>query len=60
MGRGTRAAKTYWGQRGDDLTDILYQRDRETIAFVRSDLAVSGMGSWPVAQVAGIRAPSVV
>ena len=43
-----------------DLTDILYQRDRETIAFVRPDLAVSGTGSWPVAQVAGIRAPSAV
>jgi hypothetical protein len=47
-------------EQGLDLTDILYQRDRETIAFVRPDLAVSGTGSWHVVQVAGIRAPSAV
>jgi hypothetical protein len=29
----------------DGLTDILYQRDREIIAFARPDLAVSGTGS---------------
>ena len=33
---------------GPDLTDILYQRDRELIAFARPDLAVSGMGSSSV------------
>jgi hypothetical protein len=32
----------------------LYQRDGEIIAFARPDLAVSGMGSWPVAQVVDI------
>jgi hypothetical protein len=37
---------------GRDLTDILYQRDREFIAFVRPDLAASGMGSSSVAPVA--------
>jgi hypothetical protein len=36
------------------LTDILYQRDREIIAFARSDLAVSGTGSLSVAQAVGI------
>ena len=41
------------------LTDFLYQRDRETIAFSRSDLAVSGTGSSSVVQVVGIRAKSV-
>jgi hypothetical protein len=43
-----------------DLTAFLYQRDGEIIAFARPDLAVSGMGSWPVAQVVDIRAPSAV
>ena len=33
------------------LTDILYQRDGEIIAFARPDLAVSGTGSSSVAQV---------
>ena len=41
------------------LTDFLYQRDGETIAFARSDLAVSGTGSSSVAPVVGIRAKSV-
>ena len=45
---------------GADLTAFLYQRDGEIIAFARPDLAVSGMGSWPVAQVVDIRAPSAV
>ena len=40
------------------LTDILYQRDREIIAFVRPDLAVSGTGSLSVAQAVGIQAMS--
>ena len=40
------------------LTDILYQRDREFIAFARPDLAVSGMGSSFAAQAAEIRAMS--
>src|SRR5450759_3540338 len=31
--------------RRNDLTDFLYQRHREIIAFARPDLAVSGMGS---------------
>ena len=35
------------------LTDFLYQRDGETIAFARSDLAVSGTGSSSVAPVVG-------
>jgi esterase/lipase superfamily enzyme len=37
----------YWPAPGsvDGLTDFFYQRDRETIAFARPDLAVSGMGS---------------
>ena len=42
------------------LTDILYQRDREIIAFARPDLAVSGMGSWPVVPAVYIRAMSAV
>ena len=41
-----------------DLTDILYQRDREFIAFVRPDLAVSGMGSSFAVRAADIRAMS--
>ena len=44
---------------GRGLTDFLYQRDGETIAFARSDLAVSGTGSSSVAPVVGIRAKSV-
>ena len=40
------------------LTDILYQRDREFIAFVRPDLAVSGMGSSFAVRAADIRAMS--
>jgi hypothetical protein len=42
-----------------DLTDILYQRDREFIAFARPDLAVSGMGSSFVVPEVYIRALSV-
>jgi hypothetical protein len=44
--------------RTSGLTDILYQRDREIIAFARPDLAVSGTGSLSVAQAVGIRAMS--
>jgi hypothetical protein len=36
------------------LTDFLYQRDGEIIAFARPDLAVSGTGSSSVAPVADI------
>jgi hypothetical protein len=36
------------------LTDYLYQRHREIIAFVRPDLAVSGMGLSSVAPVVDI------
>lgn len=43
-----------------DLTDFLYQRHGETIAFVRPDLAVSGTGSLFVAQAVDTRAPSAV
>jgi len=42
------------------LTDILYQRDREIIAFARPDLAVSGMGSSSVARAVDSRAMSAV
>src|SRR5664279_4280420 len=41
------------------LTAFLYQRDRETIAFVRPDLAVSGMDSLSAALAVDIRAMSV-
>jgi hypothetical protein len=37
-----------------DLTDILYQRDGEIIAFARPDPAVSGTGSLFVAQAVDI------
>jgi hypothetical protein len=40
------------------LTDFLYQRDGETIAFARSDLAVSGTGSLSVVPVVDIPALS--
>jgi hypothetical protein len=40
------------------LTDFLYQRDGETIAFARPDLAVSGTGSSSVAPVVDIPALS--
>jgi hypothetical protein len=40
------------------LTDFLYQRDREIIAFARPDLAVSGTGSLFVAQAVDRGAPS--
>src|SRR5277367_196508 len=43
---------------GSGLTAFLYQRDRETIAFARPDLAVSGTGSLSVAPAVGIRAKS--
>ena len=33
-----------------DLTDFMYQRDWEVIAFARPDLAVSGTGSSSVAR----------
>ena len=42
------------------LTDFLYQRDGEIIAFARPDLAVSGTGSSSVAQVADIQAMNAV
>ena len=42
------------------LTDFLYQRDGETIAFARPDLAVSGTGLSSVAPVVDIRAMSAV
>ena len=41
-----------------DLTDFLYQRDREIIAFARPDLAVTGTGLSSAAQVVDIRAMS--
>jgi hypothetical protein len=40
------------------LTDFLYQRDREIIAFVQPDLAVSGTGSSSVVPVVDIPALS--
>jgi hypothetical protein len=42
------------------LTDFLYQRDGETIAFAQPDLAVSGTGSSSVAQVVDIQVMSAV
>jgi hypothetical protein len=42
------------------LTDFLYQRVREIIAFARPGLAVAGTGSLSVARVAGIRWMSAV
>ncbi len=42
------------------LTDFLYQRDREIIAFARPDLVASGTGSSSVAPVADIRAMNAV
>jgi hypothetical protein len=41
-----------------DLTDFLYQRDREIIAFARPELAVSGTGSSSVVPVVDIPALS--
>jgi hypothetical protein len=41
---------------GIGLTDFLYQRDGEIIAFARPDLAVSGTGSSSMAQAVDIRA----
>ena len=49
----------YWG-RTFDLTDFLYQRDREIIAFARPDLAVAGTGVSSAAPVVDIRAMSAV
>jgi hypothetical protein len=46
-------------RRSCDLTDILYQRDREFIAFARPELAVSGMGSLSAAPVVDIPTTSV-
>jgi hypothetical protein len=40
------------------LTDILYQRDEEIIAFARLDLAVAGTGLLSAAPVVDIRAMS--
>ena len=42
------------------LTDFLYQRDGEIIAFALLDLAASGAGSSSVAQVADIQAMNAV
>ena len=56
--QATSGSQVRWCPLG--LTDFLYQRDGEIIAFAWPDLAVSGTGSWPVAQVAAIRAPSAV
>jgi hypothetical protein len=41
------------------LTDFLYQRDGEIIAFVQPDLAVSGTGSSSVVPVVDIQVMSV-
>ena len=46
--------------RHSGLTDFLYLRDGEIIAFARPDLAVSGTGSSSVAQVADIQAMNAV
>jgi hypothetical protein len=40
------------------LTDFLYQRDGEIIAFARPDLAVAGTGLSSAAPVVDIRAMS--
>jgi hypothetical protein len=40
--------------------DILYQRDREIIAFAWPYLAATGMILWPMAQVVDSRAMSAV
>jgi len=44
--------------RASDLTDFLYQCDREFIAFARPDPAVSGTGSLSAAQAVDNRAMS--
>ena len=55
-----RWSKQCPGQCPGGLTDFLYQRDREIIAFARPDLAVSGTGSLFVAQAVDIRVMSEV
>ena len=54
--QATSGSQVRWCPLG--LTDFLYQRDGEIIAFARPDLAVSGTGSSSVVPVVDIPALS--
>src|SRR5450759_269849 len=54
--QATSGSQVRWCPLG--LTDFLYQRDGEIIAFARPDLAVSGTGSSSVAPAVDSRAMS--
>jgi hypothetical protein len=56
----TAAVDSLKALNADGLTDFLYQRDGEIIAFARPDLAVAGTGSLSAVPVADIRVMSAV